>query len=71
VAAHRKLGVTAFIITHDLPTAFRIADRVGLLHQGRIIEASPPDVFRASKHPAVLAFLKDWLAREASARASG
>lgn len=69
VAAHKKLGVTAFIITHDLPTAFRIADRVGLLSEGRIIEAAPPEVFRASKHPAVRAFLKDWLEREASARA--
>ncbi len=68
VAAHRQLGVTAFVITHDLPTAFRIADRVGLLHEGRVIEVAPPEVFRASQHPAVRAFLKDWLAREASAR---
>jgi phospholipid/cholesterol/gamma-HCH transport system ATP-binding protein len=67
-AAHRKLGVTAFVITHDLPTAFRIADRVGLLHEGRIIEIAPPTQFRASEHPAVKAFLKDWLEREASAR---
>lgn len=71
VAAHRALGVTAFIITHDLPTAFRIADRVGLLHEGRIIEVGPPDVFRASGHPAVKAFLKDWLASNAAARAEG
>ncbi len=71
VAAHRALGVTAFIITHDLPTAFRIADRVGLLHEGRIIEVGPPDVFRASEHPAVKAFLKDWLASNAAARAEG
>ena len=70
VAAQKQLGVTAFIITHDLPTAFRIADRVGLLHEGRVIEAAPPDVFRASQHPAVKAFLKDWLEREAAARES-
>ena len=69
VLAQKKLGVTAFIITHDLPTAFRIADRVGLLHEGRVIEAAPPDVFRRSQHPAVLRFLKDWLEREQAARA--
>lgn len=68
VAAQKQLGVTAFVITHDLPTAFRIADRVGLLHEGRIIEAAPPEQFRASQHPAVKAFLKDWIEREASAR---
>lgn len=67
--AQQQLGVTAFIITHDLPTAFRIADQVGLLHEGRVIEAAPPEVFRHSKHPAVLAFLKEWLEREATARA--
>ena len=69
VAAQKKLGVSAFIITHDLPTAFRIADRVGLLFEGKVIEAAPPDAFRASQHPAVVAFLRDWLEREASARA--
>lgn len=67
--AQKQLGVTAFIITHDLPTAFRIADQVGLLFEGRVIEVGPPEVFRASRHPAVLAFLKDWLEREANARA--
>ncbi len=67
--AHKQLGVTAFIITHDLPTAFRIADQVGLLYEGRVIEVAPPEVFRASRHPAVLAFLKEWLEREANARA--
>lgn len=61
VAAQKALGATAFIITHDLPTAFRIADRVGLLHEGRIIEAGPPKVFQASAHPAVRAFLREWL----------
>ena len=39
-------------------TAFRIADQVGLLYEGKIVEASAPEVFRASKHPAVLEFLK-------------
>ncbi|MFO0601414.1 MAG: ATP-binding cassette domain-containing protein, partial [Myxococcaceae bacterium] len=65
VAAQKALGATAFIITHDLPTAFRIADRIGLLHDGRIIEAAPPDTFKRSAHPAVKAFLHDWLARQA------
>ncbi len=66
--ARKQLGVTGFVITHDLPTAFRIADVVGLLHEGRVIEAAPPHEFRTSKHPAVLQFLKDWLEREAQAR---
>lgn len=68
ITAQKALGATAFIITHDLPTAFRIADRVGLLHDGKIIGAAAPEEFKASTHPAVKAFLKDWLESEAAAR---
>jgi phospholipid/cholesterol/gamma-HCH transport system ATP-binding protein len=68
ITAQKAVSATAFIITHDLPTAFRIADRVGLLFEGRIVEAAPPDLFRASAHPAVKAFLREWLAREEAAR---
>ncbi|MEW5739530.1 MAG: ABC transporter ATP-binding protein [Myxococcota bacterium] len=68
VTAQKALGATAFIITHDLPTAFRIADRVGLLHEGKILGAAPPDEFKASRHPAIRAFLKDWLESEEAAR---
>lgn len=61
VAAQKAIGATAFIITHDLPTAFRIADRIGLLFEGRIIESAPPAAFRLSAQPSVKAFLHDWL----------
>ena len=50
-------GATSIVVTHDLDSAFRIADRIALLDKGRIAEASDPDTFRASKHPAVRAFL--------------
>jgi phospholipid/cholesterol/gamma-HCH transport system ATP-binding protein len=64
----RKLGMTALVITHDLTTAFEVADRVALLHEGRLIEGAPPEIFRHSNHPAVLAFLHDWLERTSQAR---
>jgi phospholipid/cholesterol/gamma-HCH transport system ATP-binding protein len=50
-------GATSIVVTHDLESTFRIADRVALLHRGRIVEASAPDAFRESKVPAVRAFL--------------
>ena len=70
ITAQKTLGATAFLITHDLPTAFRVADLVGLLYEGRVIEVGTPDFFRASTHPAVKAFLHDWIDREAAARAT-
>jgi len=37
---------TAITITHDMASAFRIADRIGLLCGGRIVAMAPPEEFR-------------------------
>ncbi len=42
-----NLHTTAVTITHDLDSAFRIADRIALLFQGRIVAYAPPEEFRA------------------------
>ncbi|MHA1569256.1 MAG: ABC transporter ATP-binding protein [Alphaproteobacteria bacterium] len=41
VACVRQLGATALSITHDMASARKIADRVAMLHDGRIIWAGP------------------------------
>lgn len=56
----QELGKTSLLVTHDLPTAFRLADQVVLLHQGRMVEHGSPGVFLRSCHPAVLDFLHGW-----------
>jgi sulfate transport system ATP-binding protein len=38
----RELGVAAIFVTHDQEEAFEVADRIGVLHQGRLLEAGPP-----------------------------
>lgn len=68
VAARRTLGATAFVITYSLSTAFRIADRLGFLHDGRIVAEGPPEAFRHHPHPALQRFLHEWLAREEALR---
>ncbi len=62
-AGQQSLGATIVLVTNDMPTAFELASRVGLLHEGTMIEVSAPEVFRASAHPVVQAFLHDWLTR--------
>lgn len=47
----------ALVVTHDLEFAFGVADRIGLHHEGRLVELADPDTFRASRHPVVRAFL--------------
>jgi phospholipid/cholesterol/gamma-HCH transport system ATP-binding protein len=57
------LDATIVLVTHDLPTAFSLGDRLALLHEGTLVDSAAPETFRASRHPAVQAFLHDWLAR--------
>jgi len=53
----RGLGVTSVVVTHDLKSAFFVADRIAFLHEGRIRFAGPPDEARASHDP----FLREFL----------
>jgi phospholipid/cholesterol/gamma-HCH transport system ATP-binding protein len=53
-----KLGVTTVTITHDMKVAFKIADRVAMLHQGQIIEEGTPEEFQASQSPIVQQFIE-------------
>jgi phospholipid/cholesterol/gamma-HCH transport system ATP-binding protein len=57
-ALARRLNPTTITITHDLKSAFAIADRVALLSEGRIRVALPPMEFEASKDPYVAAFVR-------------
>ncbi len=44
----RKLGVTSLVVTHDIKSAFTIADRIIMLEQGVIVAQGTPDEIQAS-----------------------
>src|SRR5262249_1585254 len=54
----RKLHVTSVVISHDIESTFRLADKVAMLHEGRIVEEGPPEKFQKSQHPFVRQFLE-------------
>jgi phospholipid/cholesterol/gamma-HCH transport system ATP-binding protein len=54
----RELGVTSVMVTHDVRGAFRVADRLALLSNGRIVMEGTQDEFLASKDPKVREFLE-------------
>jgi len=54
----RELGVTAVTITHDMNLAWKVADRLAMLREGRIIAMDDPEGFRTSTDPYVRAFLE-------------
>jgi phospholipid/cholesterol/gamma-HCH transport system ATP-binding protein len=53
----RRLGITFFIISHDVKGALKIAHRIAMLHQGKIVEEGTPEQIEASENPVVLQFL--------------
>ena len=54
---HQNLEVTSLVVTHDMRSAFSIATRMAMLHDGRIIETGTPEEFRQSAEPVVRRFL--------------
>jgi phospholipid/cholesterol/gamma-HCH transport system ATP-binding protein len=57
VEMRNQLPVTMVTITHDMNSAFRIADRIAMLRQGRILAVAEPEVFRQLPDPYIQGFL--------------
>jgi phospholipid/cholesterol/gamma-HCH transport system ATP-binding protein len=53
-----RLHVTSIVVTHDLPSAFLISDRVAMLGERRILAALPVAEFRAAELPAISEFVR-------------
>ncbi len=53
-----KAHTTCIIVTHELTSAFRVATRIAMLFQGKIIEESRPDRFRSCHNPVVEQFIE-------------
>ncbi len=51
-------GVTSVVISHDMASTFRIADRIAMLHEGKIVTAGTPAELLADPHPALREFLE-------------
>ena len=58
IELHQRLHLTVVAITHDMESAFRIGNRIGMLHKGKVIALAPPEEFRRSPDPRVQQFLR-------------
>lgn len=53
----QKLHLTSVVVTHDMGSVFRIADRIVMLHQGNVLQIGTPDEIKHSKNPIVQQFI--------------
>ena len=54
----RELGVTSIVVTHDMQSAFKVADRIAMLSRGKIVYAGSVDEIRSTDHPMVRQFIE-------------
>lgn len=53
-----RLGITSIAVTHDMRSAYHIADRIAMLHEGRIHAIGTPAEIQATTDPAVRQFIE-------------
>lgn len=52
-----KFNVTSVVVTHDMNSAYHIADRIAMLYNGKIIQCGTPDEIKNSSNPIVQQFI--------------
>ena len=57
ISLSERSKVTSITVTHEMESAFRIATRMAMLYQGKIIEEGEPEQFKQSENPVVAQFL--------------
>lgn len=65
----RTLGLTVFMVTHDLDSLYTVCDRIAALGDGRIIAQGTVDAMMASDHPWVRSYFHGKRARAVSSGA--
>jgi len=58
VRVHREFNITCLMITHDIPAAFRIADRIAFLDQGYVVAEGIPKDLAQAEQPLVRDFIR-------------
>lgn len=63
----RTLGLTVFMVTHDLDSLHTVCDRIAVLADGRVIAAGPMETMLESEHPWLKAYFRGKRSRAAGA----
>jgi len=53
----KEFNVTSVVVTHDMNSAYDIADRIAMLYEGRVIQCDEPEKIKNSDNPVVRQFI--------------
>lgn len=57
IELHDKLKIASIAVTHDMASAYKIADKIAMLYEGKIIEVGTPREIENTKNPIVRQFI--------------
>ncbi len=49
--------MTSIVVTHDMTSAYKVADRIAMLYEGKIIGAGTPDEIKNTTNPIIRQFI--------------
>ena len=55
---NKKMNMTTIVVTHDMSSAYKISDKMAMIHEGKIIFEGTPAEIRASRNPYIQQFIK-------------
>jgi phospholipid/cholesterol/gamma-HCH transport system ATP-binding protein len=58
LSLRERMPVTSIVVTHDLASAYKVADRMAMIHDGRIIFTGTPEEIRRSRDPYIQQFVR-------------
>jgi phospholipid/cholesterol/gamma-HCH transport system ATP-binding protein len=58
LSLRERLGMTSIVVTHDIGSAYKIADKIAMIHEGKIIFDGTPAEIRKTHNPYIQQFIK-------------
>jgi phospholipid/cholesterol/gamma-HCH transport system ATP-binding protein len=53
----KQLRITSIVVTHDMKSAYKVGNRIAMLHEGRVLGVAHPEVIRISTNPYIRQFV--------------
>ena len=57
IELHNKLKVTSIVVTHDMNSAYQVADTIAMFYRGQVIADGKPEEIKNATHPVVQQFI--------------